>query len=238
MLLCYLGFCQNVVSPSRFFAHLSLIVTGTYSFLTLYFPFFLFLFSSSFSRALCCPCIIFLNFPANLWLPLRAILRPPLVGLDPHDPTIPLFILKGPLLALTGKRKMLLALFFRVIDGPQLFFRRELDTARDNFNIMDSVTLGLLNNRREAVDARGMVVSISLYMAMFVMGSRLPLLLPVHDVSGVLGLALAQLVPNACTIVMACCIFWWRVVEPTGVPISMDLDAWMRALVISSLTMK
>lgn len=79
-------------------------------------------------------------------------------------------------------------------------------------------------------------------------GALFEFVLLVCDVLDVLGLSLAQLVPNAWRILMACCTLWWRVLElmddeyPDLTALEflylMALDTWTETFIVSSHIIK
>lgn len=74
---------------------------------------------------------------------------------------------------------------------------RKLENARNNFNIPNSMILRAPLQGPRVVDVRGMVVFVAFYLTMFTMRLHFPFLQLVCDLLDVLGLAPAQLVPNA-----------------------------------------
>lgn len=180
-----------------------LTITGIYCLRALFFPLLLFWFSSLISRALC-----FFAFSLKLHCQSMASSKNnPLSSSHgagsswPHDSlTRP----EGAAVNPTTKGESALRSIFKGHRWSLTVSRLELDSARDSFNILDSVALGLPDQHRGVVEMRGMVVPVALYMVMLVMGLRLPFVRLVCDVLHVFGLAPTQLVPNAWQILMAC----------------------------------
>lgn len=88
-----------------------------------------------------------------------------------------------------------------------------LDALHSSYEIPSFVVLEGLKLWHGAVNSGGNAEKVALYVSMFSHSLRLPFCRPIRDVLDFLGLALAQVHPNAWRILTSCCVAWHMVLE-------------------------